>query len=340
MNRHLPSLRSGAIAVVATVIAASLASCMPARAPTGGGARVSALPAVQHPADNPATPAKIALGAQLFVDPRLSGSGKMACQGCHYRELGWTDAQVLSKRDDGKMNTRHTPTIYNVGYQTSWYWDGRSATLEAQVLAAWRNQIGADTAKVADLLNTIPGYATQFNAVFGGPATPDAVVKALAAWLRSLVSTDSPWDRYEQGQKNAVSKDAIAGHALFMGKGRCAACHVPPTYGNGDFHNIGLEAGKASPDPGRANVTKNPADTSAFKTPTLRSVALSAPYFHDGSVATLEEAVRYMASGGKDDPNKSAVLMPTGLTDAEIRQVVAFLKSLTSEERWEAPKLP
>ncbi|MCU0760944.1 MAG: c-type cytochrome [Steroidobacteraceae bacterium] len=340
MNRLSPALRHGAIAAFAALLAAGLASCMPARTPSDAGARVSALPAVSHPVDNPGTPAKIALGQQLFVDPRLSGSGKMACQGCHYRQYGWTDAQVLSKRDDGKMNTRHTPTIYNVGYQTSWYWDGRSATLEAQVLAAWRNQTGADPAKVAALLNTIPGYASQFEAVFGGPATPETVVKALAAWLRALVSTDSPWDRYEQGQKAAVSKDAIAGYALFMGKGRCSACHTPPTYGNGDFHNVGLEAGKASPDPGRANVTKNPADTSAFKTPTLRSVALSAPYFHDGSVPTLEDAVRYMASGGKADPNKSPLLTPTGLTDGEIRQVVAFLKSLTSEERWEAPKLP
>lgn len=340
MNRHPMSRRFGALAVAATLVAATLASCTTTRAPASASARISALPAVSDPSDNPSTPAKVALGAQLFIDPRLSGSGTMACQGCHYRELGWTDAKVLSKRDDGKMNTRHTPTIYNVGYQTSWYWDGRSATLEAQILAAWRNQIGADPAKVAALLNTVPGYATQFNAVFGGPATPDTVVKALAAWLRALVSTNSPWDRHEQGQKNAVSKDAIAGQALFMGKGRCAACHTPPTYGNGDFHNVGLEAGKAAPDPGRANVTKNAADTSAFKTPTLRSVALSAPYFHDGSVATLEDAVRYMASGGKDDPNKSPLLSPTGLTDAEIRQVVAFLKSLSSEERWEAPKLP
>ena len=181
---------------------------------------------------------------------------------------------------------------------------------------------------------------SQFNAVFGTGATPDAIVKSLAAYLRTKVSTDSPWDRYEAGQRRAVSKDAVEGQALFMGKGRCAACHTPPFYGNSTFYNVGLEHGKATPDIGRSNVTKKPEDTSAFKTPSLRSVALSAPYFHDGSVATLEEAVRYMAGGGKPDPNKSPLLSPTGLSDAEIGKVVAFLKSLTSEEPWEAPALP
>jgi cytochrome c peroxidase len=147
--------------------------------------RVSALPAISHPADNPTSPAKVALGAQLFVDKRLSGSGTMSCQGCHYRELGWTDAKVLSRRDDGNLNSRHTPSLYNVGHQSVWYWDGRAATLEGQILAAWRGQTGADPAKVAALLNTVPGYTAQFQAVFGGPATPDNVSKALAAYLRT-----------------------------------------------------------------------------------------------------------------------------------------------------------
>ncbi len=302
--------------------------------------RISALPPIVHPADNPTGPAKVALGAQLFIDKRLSGSGNTACQSCHYRNLGWTDALPLSKRDDGVVNARHTPTLYNVGHQTIWYWDGRSATLEGQILAAWRGQSGADPAKIAALLNTIPGYASQFQAAFGAPASPEAVAKALAAYLRTKNSENSPWDRHESGERNAVSADAVEGFRLFMGKGRCAACHTPPFYGNSTFFNIGLEAGKAKPDPGRFNVTKNEADTSAFKTPTLRSIAISGPYFHDGSRATLEEAVRYMASGGGDDPKKSPILTPTGLSDAEIGKVVEFLKTLTSTEPWEAPKLP
>ena len=302
--------------------------------------RISALPAIVHPADNPSTPDKVALGAQLFVDKRLSGSGNTACQSCHYRNLGWTDALPLSKRDDGVVNARHTPTLYNVGHQTLWYWDGRAATLEGQILAAWRGQSGADPVKIVALLDTIPGYASQFQAVFGTPATPDAVAKALAAYLRTKNSENSPWDRYESGERGAVSTDAVEGFRLFMGKGRCAACHTPPFYGNSSFFNIGLEAGKAKPDPGRFNVTRNEADTGAFKTPTLRSIAISGPYFHDGSRATLDEAVRYMAAGGGDDPKKTPILTPTGLSDAEIAKLVEFLKTLTSTEPWEAPKLP
>lgn len=302
--------------------------------------RLSALPSVQHPAENRASPQKLALGKQLFVDSRLSGSGKMACQSCHYRNLGWTDAQVLSRKDNGDLNTRHTPSLYNVGYQALWYWDGRAASLEGQILAAWKGQTGADPDKIAALLNTIPGYRSQFQAAFGTDATPATVTQALAAYLREKVSTDSPWDRYEAGDRRAVSKDAIAGFDVFSGKGRCVACHVPPQYGNSTFYNVGLEHGKAKPDPGRFNVTKVEADRGAFKTPSLRSVALGAPYFHDGSAATLAEAVRYMANGGKDDPNRSALLAPAGLTDREVAQVVAFLESLTSTERWDAPQLP
>jgi cytochrome c peroxidase len=315
------------------------ASCATPSQDSSVGA-VSKLPPVAHPASNPFSEAKVALGKQLFVEPRMSGSGKMACQGCHYRNLGWTDAQVLSRKDNGDLNTRHTPSLYNVGYQTAWYWDGRAPSLEAQVLAAWRGQTNADPAKVAALLDAIPGYRSQFATVFGGGATPERIVDALAAYLRTKTSDDSPWDRYERGERRAVTGDAVAGFALFMGKGRCAACHVPPFYGNSTFHNVGLEHGKAKPDPGRFTVTKDEADRGAFKTPSLRSVALGAPYFHDGSVATLEEAVRYMAGGGKADPNKSALLSPTGLTDREIRQVVAFLESLTSTEEWKAPTLP
>jgi cytochrome c peroxidase len=302
--------------------------------------RPSALPPMTVPADNPITPAKVALGKQLFADPRISGTGKTACQTCHYHHLGWTDALALSRRDDGNVNTRHTPTLYNVGHQTAWYWDGRATTLEAQVLAAWRAQTGADPAVVSARLNAVPGYRSQFEAVWGGPATPDNVAKTLATFFRTLNADWSPWDAYERGDRAAVPAAAVEGHALFTGKGGCATCHAPPFYGNSTFFNIGLEHGKEKPDPGRFNVTRNEADRGAFKTPTLRSVARSGPYFHDGSAATLKEAVRYMASGGKPDPNKSPLLKPTGLTEDELDKIVAFLTALNSPEPWEQPKLP
>jgi cytochrome c peroxidase len=302
--------------------------------------RTSLLPPVVSPTDNPTTPEKVALGAKLWIDTRLSGSGKTACTSCHVREKGWTDGLALSKRDNGDMNTRHTPTVYDVGYLSSWYWDGRATSLEAQVLAAWRTQLSADPAKATAVVAAVPGYVAEFQKVFGAPPSQDNIAKALAAWLRANVSGMSPWDRYDMGKGRAVTADAKAGYKVFMGKGRCAACHTPPLYSDGKFHNIGLEAGKAKPDQGRTVQSKHPEDTSAFKTPTLRSVAISGPYFHDGSRASLEDAVRYMAVGGGNDPNKSPLLSGAGLSDEEIKQVIAFLTSLTSEETYVAPTLP
>lgn len=332
------------VAAVGAALLATLVACttneagMDKAAPSGP--RMSALPPIVAPVTNPSTPAKEALGKQLFVDKRLSASGTMACQSCHYRNLGWTDAQMFSRRDDGKLNTIHTPSLYNVGHQSIWYWDGRAATLEGQITAAWRGQMSGDPAKMAVALNAVPGYATQFQAVFGGEATGERIAQALAAYLRTKNSENSPWDQYEMGKTKAVSADAVAGYNLFMGKGRCVSCHTPPHFGNSTFFNIGLEGSKEKPLPGRFNVTKDESDRGAFKTPSLRSSALGAPYFHDGSAATLEAAVRYMATGGGVDKDKTPIMTPTGMTDGEIKQVVAFIESLTSAEPWEPPTLP
>ena len=302
--------------------------------------RLSRLAPPASPAGNETTAAKVALGKQLFFDRRLSADGSASCESCHYRHLGWTDGLALSKRVDGVVNSRHTPTLYNVGYLQSWYWDGRATTLEGQVFAAWRGQMSGDPVKAAAALNAVPAYAMQFQSVFDGPASGDTIAKALAAYLRTVNSGESPWDRFEKGDRAAVTQSAIDGQALFMGKGRCVACHTPPTYTGSAFFNIGLEAGKAKVDPGRFNVTQDVADTSSFKTPTLRSIAISGPYFHDGSVASLEQAVRYLAKGGGADPAKSPVLVDTGLSDDEITKVVAFLRTLTSEEPFERPIVP
>lgn len=326
------------IAFVALVAAGLLSACaVPESKPAGP--RMSALGPVPTPADNPITPDKVALGKQLFFDTRLSGSGKMACENCHYRDKGWAVPEALSKRDDGKMNTRHTPTLYNTGYLAPLYWDGRSATMELQTMAAWRNQMGADPDKIAATLNAIPAYKAAFNKVYGMDANGTNIVKSLTTYVRTLSNDDSPWDRHEKGVSGAVSEDAKAGFKLFIDKG-CANCHTPPVYTAGGFYNTGLEAGKDKPDAGRGAITKKPEDTGAFKAPTLRSVALSAPYFHDGSAKTLEEAVRYMASGGKADPNKSPLMVDTKMSNREIGQVVEFLKTLTSDEPLVRPVLP
>ena len=320
---------------------ALVAGCTTPPVAPSPGPRLSRMPPVASPAENPTTPAKVALGAKLFYDPRLSGPGTMACEGCHYRHQGWTYCLSLSKRPNGVMNTRHTPTLYNVGQLKLWYWDGRATTLEGQVNAAWGAQMAVpDTKAVADRIAAVAGYRDEFQQVWGAPPSPELIVKSLAAYLRSLDSGLSPWDRYEMGDRASVSADAVAGNQLFMGKARCAICHTPPLYTDGLFHNVGLEVGKEKPDAGRGAISKDAKDNGAFKTPTLRSVALSGPYFHDGSADRLEDAVRYMASGGMSSPNRSPLLENAQLTNAEIGQLVAFLRSLTSEEPAVKPRLP
>lgn len=332
---------SGALGLVACTHSAQTAQTAQTNTIDAPAApRMSQLPAIVNPAENPGTPEKVALGKQLFFDKRMSGNGEMSCESCHYRHLGWADGNKLSKKSDSSLNTRHTPTMYNVGFLTSWYWDGRAATLEGNNRAAWKGQLGADPVKVSAALAAIPGYAAQFQAVFGEAPNEMNVGKALAAYLRTKNSGDSPWDRYEKGDKAAVSADAKAGFELFIGKGRCVICHTTGIYTNSEFYNIGLEANKEKKDLGRFNVSKKVEDTSAFKVPTLRSVGISAPYFHDGSVASLEEAVKYMANGGNDDPNKTPILVKTGMTDGEIKTIVAFLETLTSDEKFVRPDLP
>jgi cytochrome c peroxidase len=292
------------------------------------------------PPDNATTPEKVALGKQLFFDKRLSKDGSASCETCHLHDKGWTDGQALSVKVGGDKNVRHTPTLYNVGYFQTFYWDGRAPTLEAQILAAWKGQMGADPAAIATTLAGVPAYAEQFQKVFGAPPSDKTIPQALAAYVRTLVAGDSPWDRYEAGDKAAVSADAIEGYKIFTGKGQCVVCHVPPLYTDGLFHNVGLEAGKATPDPGRAKVTGDAKETGAFKTPSLRPAARSGPYFHDGSVATLAEAVKYMAVGGKADPNLDPKLKPVNLSDQELAQVVAFLEAIYPGDTLEKPTLP
>src|SRR5215471_13240881 len=153
------------------------------------------------PADNPTTQDKVDLGKKLFFDTRLSKTGKMACETCHHPDKGWTDGTAVSTKFDDSKNTRHTPTLYNVGYYKQWYWDGRAATLEGQVTAAWRGQMGGDPDAVAMTLNGIDGYKADFQKVFNGPATAANISQAIASFLRTIRSQESPWDKYQAGDK-------------------------------------------------------------------------------------------------------------------------------------------
>ena len=310
------------------------------------------LPEMEVPHDNPLTPLKVALGKQLFFDKRLSATGEVSCETCHLPEMGWTDGKQFSTTSGGSVNSRHTPTLYNAGYYREWYWDGRAPTLEAQILAAWRSQMRAEPEEIASRIAGIPEYQEQFRLHMGTPVEADSIVKALATFVRTIASDDSPWDRYELGDENAVSREAVMGFEVFSDseKANCTLCHLPPLYTDTLYHNIGVGFDQSEPDLGRGGFLARslPEQTieaetlrGAFKTPTLRSITETAPYFHDGSAATLEEAVDFVLAGGHPNPYLDEKLQARDVTTQERDALMEFLRALTpEEEEFARPILP
>ena len=304
------------------------------------------------PADNPMTPEKVELGKMLYYDKRLSGDGVRSCYGCHLEEHGLATDDTLAIGAFDKTLTRNVPTMWNVGYHEALYWDGRSGALEAQVKGAWgggnMGASGNDGAPSMDdraaEIGAIPAYAERFQAVFGEAPSPDNIAMAVASFMRTIVSSDSPWIRYRNGDDAALSEDAKKGYDIFANKAKCTNCHDGLLLTDMQFHNVGIGMDAETPDPGRAKVTGNEADTGAFKTPTLIDVSESGPYFHNGSVATLEEAVHLMASGGLANPyldeKNLADAKNANLSEEEEALIVTFLKEITAEYNIEAPQLP
>ncbi len=291
------------------------------------------------PEDNPQTPEKVALGKQLYFDARLSADGTRSCYSCHLVENGLTDGKPVAEGALGRVLTRSSPTLWNIAYHTQFYWDGRSGSLEAQAMAAWTGgNMGADADAVVETLNGIPGYREQFEAVFGGPATPDNVVAAIASFERdAFYCGDTAYDDWRRGEPDVIPEQAQRGAELFTASAGCAACHAGVLFTDLKYHNVGIGMDAEEPDLGRGRVTEaDECSTTddepcqgAFKTPTLRDISKSAPYFHDGSVATLEEAVRLMASGGIDNPwIDRDELVDRNLDDTQIADIVAFLETL------------
>jgi cytochrome c peroxidase len=294
------------------------------------------------PADNPMTAEKVGLGAQLFFDPRLSGDGARSCYSCHLCDKGLTDGMSTAVGAFGKKLPRSSPTLWNIGYHTEFYWDGRAKTLEAQALGAWSGgNMGANPDSIAAVLNEIPAYKAQFQKVFSTDATADGVTKALAAYMRTILCADTAFDRWQGGEEDAVSEDAKKGWELFTGKAACATCHVGNLFTDLLYHNVGVGMDKSPiPDVGRFKVTQDKKDTAAFKTPTLRDITRTGPYFHNGRVGTLEEAVRYMLSGGIASEYRDPKLKRAELTNPEIAQLLAFLQTLECPCDLKAPAMP
>jgi cytochrome c peroxidase len=303
-------------------------------------------------ADNPQTDEKVALGHQLFFDKRLSADGKLSCYSCHQNEDGNGGKDPIAIGANEKKLTRHSPVIWNVGYLGRLYWDGRSGSLEEQGTAAWSGGnmgVGKDgLAKKAEEIGKIPGYKKQFAKAFPGKgATPETIIQAISAYERTLVCNETVYDRYAKGEKSALNQSQKTGLELFMGKAACVTCHTPPFFStayvvkDGTYFNVGvgLEGKKQDEvDVGRKKVSNVALDYAAFKVPSLRNVSKSPPYFHDGSKANLEDAVRFMASGGYENSFRSPLLTDKKLTDAQIKAIVDFLGTLDCNKKLQEPK--
>jgi cytochrome c peroxidase len=241
------------------------------------------------PEDNPRTPEKVELGRQLFFDKQLSRDGTIACATCHRPERALTDGKPVAAGIGNRQGRRNTPSLFNRAYGgKAFFWDGRVKSLEDQPLTAItnRNEMDLTLPELEIRLDHNRDYSTAFGAVFGERPNARDVAKALATFVRSLLSGDSAFDRFEQGDQAALPDAAKRGLQIFRGKGNCIACHSGPLLSSDEFHNTGVSWGKEPPDLGRFEVTKRDSDRGKFKVPTLRNVALTAPYMHDGSLAT------------------------------------------------------
>jgi cytochrome c peroxidase len=301
-----------------------------------GPQKLGSLPAVVAPPANPQSSLKILLGKQLYFDTRLSRDNTISCATCHNPAMGWSDAGPTSTGINGQKGGRRSPPVSNAAYSPLQFWDGRAPSLEEQAKGPVQNPIemGNTHEVMIQSVGNIQGYVEEFKQVYGTSViTIDMVADAIAAFERTVVTTDSPFDRYARGEKNALSKIEKDGLEIFTGKGHCTACHWGPYFSDGRFHNLGVrEYDPAKPDQGRFDVTKNPADKGAFKTPTIRDVALRAPYMHSGTEKTLEEVVDLYDKGGRiNHPNLDPLIVPLGLSNYEKMALVAFMKiSMTS----------
>ena len=299
---------------------------------------------VPIPSSNLNYTAKIELGKQLYFDGRLSKNNAISCAFCHNPGTGFADPRQTSIGVGGGVGGRQSPTVYNTGLNHVQFWDGRARSLEEQAIGPIHNPVEmAETHEhVVAKLGKIKGYQQQFRAVFGTDVNLQGIAEAIAAYERTVLSTNSAFDKYVLGAQKAMDEAAVRGLALFKGKARCILCHNGPNFTDNQFHNLGVpQVGPMKEDLGRFVVSRAEKDRGAFKTPTLRSITETAPYMHDGAFKTLEEVVEFMDQGGGSNPNLSLLVKPLNLTAEEKSDLVAFLKALAGEPiPFSMPKLP
>jgi len=322
------------------------------------------------PQDNPMTEAKVALGRDLYFDKRLSVDNTVSCATCHDPKTAFAESKIVAEGIGGKKGARNSPTVLNAMFNVEQFWDGRAKTLEEQAKGPLTNPIEMGMPShdaVVERVKQVPEYAKRFQEVFGGPVNIDNIARAIASFERTQLSGDSPFDRFNAGDKGAINEQAQRGFELFKGKGRCITCHEfnasSPFFTDFKYHNIGvgmkasgnfeslarqvqqmaqdrrltaesldrLSLSQGFSELGRFLVTREPKDIGAFKTPPLRDIELTAPYMHDGSQKTLREVIDFYNKGGETNPNLDGGIRKLDLTDQEISDLEAFLKTLTSD---------
>lgn len=294
------------------------------------------------PKDNPYSVEKAELGRLLYFDKRLSADETVACASCHVPQHAFAEPSTLSTGIRGQRGVRNSPTILNRAYSLAQFWDGRAATLEEQVKGPIVNpvEMGNTEEACVDRLRRVQGYRLLFMDAFGTPDfTMDHIAMAVATFERTLLSGNSPYDRYRDGDRKALNPAQARGMKIFFDKAKCDKCHEGLNFTSNSFRNIGIGMDKPNPDLGRYEVTKDPLDWGSFKTPTLREAANTAPYMHDGSLKSLDEVVEYYDKSGTWNKNLDHDIKPLKLTRDEKADLVAFLKSL-SGEGWQNVRRP
>ena len=300
------------------------------------------LPPLTWPADNPYSPEKAELGRYLYFDRRLSADATVSCASCHDPQRGFADGAPQSTGIRGQKGTRSAPTVLNRAYSLAQFWDGRAATLEAQAKDPMVNPIemGNTHEAIVATLSAIAGYRAMFVRAFGSEAIDiDRVAMAIACFERTVLSGDSPYDRYKRGVQSALSPEQVRGMAVFFDKASCDRCHQGCNFTLNAYANEGIGTDRADPDVGRYAVTHDPRDWGAFKIPTLREIEHTAPYMHDGSLRTLEDVVEFYNKGGIPNRNLDSNIRPLHLSEQQKQDLGAFLKSL-SGEGWQSVKAP
>lgn len=295
------------------------------------------------PAENPLTAQKVELGRLLFFDKRLSKNDTIACASCHLPDKGFADGKPVSTGINNLKGGRSAPASINRVYSKAQFWDGRAETLEDQSIGPFVSPVEhgfINHDEMVAKMKKIPGYRKLFQEVFGREIVIEDVGKAIASFQRTVLSGNSSVDKFDLGgDEKALSESAQRGLELFRGKARCTRCHSGFSFSDEKFHNLGIGWDTNTVDLGRYMVTKNAEDIGAFKTPTLREIARTAPYMHDGRFKTLEEVVNFYNQGGIKNPHQDNTIIPLELTEQEKQDVVALLKSLNGEG-WQHVAVP